>query len=214
MRVRWIGLTLACVLLGLAAGYGLGVLARTEPTTFAAPRPVPAQSPSIPVLPTPPFDEDIDYPALQPGLEFVTRQIGDLPYFLWKYDSPRGWVMTTQDRDEVRWRPADEPETGGFSLRVKLVNENKTPQQMVEQKHNAIVSSYDDVVILREGGSVLSFSYREPVDQTKRFNTFRWFSAPGNSEAAFEMSVVGRERDLPGLEDMLEQVTRSVRKVP
>jgi hypothetical protein len=213
VRVRWIGLTLALVLVGGAVGYGVGVLRHEDPALAARARPVPAQSPSVPVLPTPPFASDIDYPVLETGLDYTERLLGSPPYFQWSYDVPAGWVMTTEDRDEVRWRPPNETVAGGFSMRVKLVNENRTTEQMVEQKKAAFLALYDDVVVLDEDGDSIYFSYREPEAQTQRFNMFFWTTRPNSSEATFEMSVVGRRIDVPGLTELFEHVAGSVEKV-
>ena len=212
--VRGIVLTLALALVGAAGGYGLGVLNRTEPTTFATARPVPAQSPSIPVLPTPPYADDIDYPALQPDLEYRSRTIGDPPY-QWAYAAPRGWVRTTTDvPDEFNWRPRGEPPAGGYRLRVKLVTERKTTQAMVDQKAAAVSLIYDDVEIVDQSEDWLYFTYREPTTNTKRYDMFRWFAAPGGTETDVEMSVVGREVDEAGLFDLLDHVAASVHKLP
>ncbi len=213
MRARWVGLMLVLALLGAAGGYGLGTLDHDEPATIAQAEPVPAQSPSIPVDPPPTFAPDIDYPPLGTQLDYRPHRIGDPPY-QWEYDAPQGWVMTTQDLDELRWRPAGEPVTGGFSLRVKLVSEHKTPQEMVDQKRTAVLAIYDDVEIIDQSEDELFFTYREPTAQTQRYDIFRWFTAPGGSEADFEMSVVGRAVDEPGLHDLLDHVAVSVRKLP
>jgi hypothetical protein len=213
MRVRWAGLALALALVGLAAGYGVGALLRAEPRTFAQARPVPAVSPSIPVMPTAPFAPDIDYPALGTDLQYREHRLGDPPY-QWAYDAPRGWIPTTTDSpDELRWRPAGEPTVGGFSMRVKLVTERKTPEAMVAQKLDVVRKIYDDVQVLAQTSDQLSFTYREPTENTKRFDMFQWFQAPGSSEADFEMSVAGRSVDQAGMEDLLQQVAASVRKV-
>lgn len=213
MRVRWIGLTLALVLVGGAIGYGVGLLRHEEPVVGAKARPVPAQSPSVPVLPTPPYAPDIDYPMLETGLSYTQRLLGSPPYFQWSYDAPAGWVMTTEDRDEVRWRPPNETVSGGFSMRVKLVNENRTTEQMVEQKEAAFLLAYEDVVVLDEDEDSIFFSYREPEANTQRFNMFSWTTRPDSEEATFEMSVVGREIDLPGLTELFEHVAASIEKV-
>lgn len=213
MRVRWIGLALALVLAGGAAGYGVGLLRSQEATAFSDAHPVPAQDPSVPVLPTPPFAEDVDYPTLEPGLTYSTRLIGSPPYFQWSYDAPAGWVMTTEDRDELRWRPPNETVSGGFSMRVKLVNENRTTVQMVEQKKVAVMALYEDVVVIDEDEDSLFFSYREPEADTQRFNMFYWRARPGSTEATFEMSVVGRKVDVPGLTDLFDHVAASIRKL-
>jgi hypothetical protein len=214
MRVGWIGLTLALALVGAAGGYGLGSLDHHEPAVIAHAEPVPAQSPSIPVDPPPTFAPDVDYPALPTDLRYQAHQIGDPPFFLWSYDAPRGWVRTTTDQpDEYRWRPADEPTVGGFSLRVQIVTQRLTPEQMVDQKIAAVEAIYDDVEVLEQDEDELYFTYRDGLDH-QRHNMFRWFAGPGQDTASFEMSVAGRGVDLPGLEALMEHVAVSVRKVP
>lgn len=212
MRVRWVGLTLALLLLGGAVGYGLGALSRTEPATFAGARPLPARSPSIPIDPSPTFAPDISYAPLEPGLEYAPHRIGDPPY-QWRYDVPRTWRPEPLAGLEVRWRPADEPTIGGYSLRAKVVNEHRTDADMVAQKAAAVQAIYDDVAILDQSGDVLSFSYRDGTGR-QRFNTFKWFTPPGGSTAEFEMSVVGRAADREGLEDLFDHVAASVEKLP
>ena len=213
MRVRWAAVALALVLAGVGAGYGVGLLLRSDPVTLARARPVPAVSPSIPVMPTAPFAPDIDYPALEPGLEYKAHRIGDPPY-QWAYDAPRGWVPTTTDTaDELRWRPDGEPTVGGYSLRVKLVSEHKTPAAMVAQKLDAVRGIYDDVEVLNQTSDELWFSYREPDENTQRFDLFKWFTPPDRPDAVFEMSVAGRAVDEPGMEDLLERVAASVHQV-
>jgi hypothetical protein len=213
VRVRWIGLTLALVLAGGALGYGVGLLRQDGPVQVAAAHPVPAESPSIPVIPPPPFAPDVDYPVLETGLDYVPRLLGSPPYFQWRYDAPAGWVMTTEDRDEVRWRPPNETVAGGFSMRVKLVNENRTTEQMVAQKRDAFLALYDDVVVVDEGEDSINLSYRDPEAQTQRFNMFYWRARSGSTEATFEMSVVGRKVDVPGLTELFDHVAASIEKV-
>lgn len=212
MRGRWIGLPLALLVAGGAAGYGLGALDDTTPVTFAEPRPVVAQSPSIPVDPSPSFAADITYPPLERGLEYVPQRIGDPPY-QWRYDVPRGWRPEPVGALEVRWRPADEPTIGGYSLRVKVVNEHRTDAEMVAQKAAAVQSIYDDVDVVGRSDDLLSFRYRDGTGR-QRFDTFMWFTRPGGSTAEFEMSVVGRAADQDGLEDLLDHVAASIEKLP
>ena len=212
MGMRGVGAVLALVLVGMAGGYVAADLLRDEPTVVRDVAPVPASDPSIPLDPKRPFAPDIDYPALEPGLEYERHTLGDPP-FVWAYRAPRGWLPTIEGFQEIRWRPADEREDGGFSLRVKLTNEHKSPAAMVEQKRAAMLSGYDDVQVLGRTQDLLSFSYRDPVRDRLRFNTFRWFGSPGDS-TTFEMSVVGRRVDRAGLDDLLEQVSRGVAQQP
>jgi hypothetical protein len=214
MGMRGLGAALALVLVGLVGGYAAADLLRAEPTTITdTTSPVPASNPSIPVDPEPTFAPDIDYPPLLPGLAYRRHTLGTVP-FTWSYRAPRGWRPTVESLEEIRWRPADEPLVGGFSLRVKLSNEHKSRPAMVEQKLAAVQAGYEDVVVLGRTEDELSFSYRDPSGDRLRFNTFRWFSVPGETEAKFEMSVVGREVDRAGLDDLLDQVSRGVSKVP
>lgn len=213
MRVRWIGLTLALALIGAAGGYGLATLDRHEPAVIAQPEPVPAESPSIPIDPPPTFAPDVDYPPLAADLTYRPRRIGTPPLFQWTYDAPRGWMRTTTDQqDEYRWRPVGEPTEGGYSLRVKLVNQRLTPLEMVDQKIVAMQTGYPDVEILSKDSDELYFTYRDGNDR-QRHNMFRWFTAPGQTAATFEMSVVGRGVDVPGLDALMEHVAVSIRKL-
>lgn len=175
---------------------------------------MPASSPSIPVDPHRPYARDMDYPALRAGLDYRRHTLGVSPLYEWAYRAPKGWEPFQEGLDEIRWRPADEPIVGGFSLRVKISTEHKSTQAMVDQKAAAMLAGYQDVTILGRTDDLLAFSYRDVVRNVKRFNTFRWFAIPGETEARFEMSVVGREVDRVGLADLLDQVARSVTKVP
>jgi hypothetical protein len=212
MGVRGLGAVLGLAAVGVAGGFAVGNVLREDPVPVAEATPVPASSPSLPVDPERPFAPDIDYPALQPGLTYQRHTLGELPY-AWVYSAPKGWAPYQEDTEEIRWRPADEPEVGGFSMRVKRTTEHQSKSDMVAQKLAAMLAGYDDVEILGRTGDLLSFSYRDATRNTRRFNTFRWFSVPGETEARFEMSVVGREVDRAGLDDLLEQVSRSVAKV-
>jgi hypothetical protein len=174
--------------------------------------PVLATDPSLPVDPERPYAADIGYPALPTSLTYREHLLGDPPY-AWHYVAPKGWKPTQEGLDEIRWRPRDEPTVGGFSLRVKLISENKPPAEMVSQKLAAMQAGYEDVEVLGQTQDMLSFSYRDTTRNTRRFNTFMWFEVPGETVAKFEMSVVGRTADRAGLDDLLEQVSRSVAKV-
>jgi len=215
--MTWRGLAALLLLaaVGGVAGYFVADLRDPEPTTASTAEPLPAESPSIPIDPERPFAKDITYPALQPGLEYVSHKIGDPP-FQWTYDTPIGWKQTDDNLgpNEIRWRPPGEPDVGGFSMRVKLTTEHKTKQQMVDQKLAAMQAGWEDVVVLGQTDDLLSFSYREPTTNTQRFNTFGWFSLPGEDEATFEMSVVGRSVDRAGLDELFDRVSASIAKVP
>lgn len=215
MGMRGLGVAVVLALVGVAGGFGGARLLEDAPASIAEATPVPASDPSVPVDPERPYAHDILYPALQAGLDYKRRVLGQRGFQQWVYDAPKGWtpLIENGDPNEIRWRPEGEPPVGGYSLRVKLVFEHKSEQAMVAQKLAAMQSGYTDVEVLGQTQDLLSFSYREPDTDTQRFNTFQWFSLPGSSEARFEMSVVGREVDRAGLDDLLQQVARSVEPV-
>ena len=212
MTMRGLGAVLVLALVGAAGGYVAGRVLEPERATVSVAAPVPASSPSIPVDPERPYAADIDYPPLLPSLSYRRHTLGDFPYE-WGYVAPKGWRATQEGLDEIRWRPRDEPTVGGYSLRVKLISENKTPADMVAQKLAAMQVGYEDVEVLGQTEDLLSFSYRDSARDTLRFNTFRWFTITGETVAKFEMSIVGRDADRAGLDDLLEKVGASVSKV-
>jgi hypothetical protein len=199
------------VLVGGAGGYAVAWATREQPARVEPTQPVAALDPMFPLNPQRPFAPDIDYPPLQPDLTYRDRRVGDPPY-QWTYVAPAGWRSVVEGPDEVRWRPADEPAVGGYSLRVKVINERKSPEQMVEQKRSAVLTLYEDVAIRSQRDDLISFTYRDPGSERLRFNTFAWFVAPGSTTADFEMSVVGRRVDRDGLADLHTTVVASVRK--
>ena len=73
---------------------------------------------------------------------------------------------------------------------------------------------YADVEVVEQTTDTLSFRYRETASNRLRVNTFRWFTPTGGVTAEFEMSVVGRQEDVPGLDALLAHVSASVHQVP
>jgi hypothetical protein len=211
--------------LGVAGGFGVGaVLAGQDPDTFAEATPVPAD-PSVPAVPEPtiaPYAPDIDYPRLVPPTSFKRFRISnDLQ--TWSYLAPRGWATydiydnrirakDVEERGEVRFRPADEPTEGGYSLRVKVVDDHKSPAAMLADKLSDL-QDLRDLTVLDQTEDSLYFTYRTEESNRLRYNFFRWFAAEGSTEATLEMSVAGREVDDLGLRGIFEQFKSGLRAV-
>jgi hypothetical protein len=210
---RVIGLFLGLLLLGLGAGYAWGVASADGdgPGRFTDARPVAAESPSVPVEPEEPYAEDVDVAPLLPGLDYVRETIGSPP-FAYTFRRPRGWTSSDPQYGERTFLPPDRVEEGGYGMRVKIVNARLTPPEMVEQKLQALEATEDDVEVLTRGTNTLAVTYRSGENRL-RFNTFRWFTDPGGGFATFETSVFGRERDVEGLTDLLDEVAASVSRV-
>jgi len=212
------------VLLLLAGGATAGYVATREddpvPAREPTATPLPA-SPPLPLDPAVPYAEDIDYPALQPGVPLKDATLGTAPNE-WAFRVPEGWRLYDaseglQVGTEARWRPADEPTVGGYSVRLKVVDDHHTPQRMLEIKLSDLTlspESFPDFTVLERTDDTLAFTYRAPSSGVLRYNTFRWFTGPDGGEARVEMSVAGRQRDVPGLDDLLARVSASIRPAP
>lgn len=225
MRARVLGLLLLAAVVGVGGGLGAGYLGQPRAASGGTATPLPASSPSVPVDPPttePPFADDIPYPTLGTSLDFRMLRMTN-SQATWRVPVPRDWVAFDVDTglpvarkqwssyDELRFRPQDEPDEGGYSLRVKMINSRKTPAAMVAGKRFDL-RMFDIVDWLGENDEVLKFSYRTASDRL-RFNYFRWFAVPTSSEVTLEMSVVGRADDVPGLDALFASFASGLRPV-
>jgi hypothetical protein len=230
MSVRGLVVALLCGLLGIGAGVAVAYAVSPRATHLrSAASPVPASSPSVPidVTPSPSVAPDIDYPALLPGLALpVVHSIrNDLAS--WTYHVPFGWtayaVCTAppcalpddavvgrkqiDKQTQLRFRPAGEPTVGGYSLRVKIIdNADLNPAQLVATKVVGFRQEFSDqdFSVLRRTPDAVYFTY---IDGGKhlRYNFFQWFAVPDHPNATLEMSVSGRARDQQGLEALFNR---------
>ncbi len=212
---------IAAVLLLLLAGVGAGFAAArdggTAPIKESVTAPLPAE-PSLPVDALVPYAQDIDYPTLATGLPLEKHLLGP-EQNSWRFRVPKGWQIYDASEGlssglEARWRPVDEPEVGGYSVHLRVLSEHGSTQAMVAAKDAALSTgpyAVADYTVLSRTDNTLSFTYRTAGAQVLRYNTFRWVTAPGGGEAKVEISVAGRERDAPGLGDLLARTSASVK---
>ncbi len=212
MARRALGIAVLLGVLSLAGGYGLAQLTRDAPALAGVAAPVPATSPSVPAPVLAPYAEDVDLPPLETNLTYDQRQLGAGP-FAWVYAGPLSWPSVVVGIGEATLAPPGNP-AGGYGMRVKLVNANLTPAQMVEQKLAALQSGYEDVSVVGRSEDTLAVTFRSLPENWLRYNTFRWFTPDDSDLAAFETSVNGRERDQRGLRDLLDQISASAQRVP
>ena len=178
--------------------------------------------------------EDITYPPLSPDLTLPLpdRTIGN-DLATWTYHVPQGWVpyavctvlaecpppmqpddlLTPQQaarQTEIRFRPPDEPLEGGYSLRVKALDNTQQfdTEQMVATKVVGF-KAYPHFRLLRKTPSAAYFTYIDGNDHL-RYNYFQWFAAPGSTTATLEMSVAGRKQDVPGLKALFNRFADNV----
>jgi hypothetical protein len=231
MSLRGLVVALLCGLLGLGGGALVAHLVEPGSHDAGAPQPVAAVSPSVPVDVTPSrhYAPDISYPTLSADLALPrpARHIhNDLAS--WSYHVPQGWtaygVCTAQPTDppcayaddepippkkvdqqtQVRFRPPGEPPVGGYSLRVKILdNTELNPAQMVATKKVGfkLAFSDQDFNVTRRTASAIYFTY--VASDHLRLNYFQWFAVPGRANATLEMSVSGRASDKAGLDALM-----------
>jgi hypothetical protein len=218
VTARGIGWALLALVIGASAGVGTAYATRPDPSSSGTARPVPAAAPSVPT--DDPFAPDIDYAPLGEEVDsFVTYRMGTRLQ-TWEFDVPAGWVAYAVTRsgdepispdriaryDEVRFRPEGEPLIGGYSLRVKAIDNHKSPLDELTVKESDIERMYDDVEVLEKDDEAIYLTFRAEND-TLRYNFFRWFTAEEDVEATLEMSVAGREVDEPGLRARFDEFT-------
>jgi hypothetical protein len=237
MSRQGLAVALLCGVLGLGLGMIAAYAAQPATSTGGSANPISAVSPSVPIDEPPPPPRtvrDIQYPRLDSNLSLPPpdRTIGN-DLATWTYHVPQGWVpfavcivigecpppMQTDARltpeqaarqPEVRFRPPDEPLEGGYSLRVKALNNTQqfNTQQMVATK---IVGfrAYDHFRLLKHTPSAAYFTYIDG-NHHLRYNYFQWFAVPGSSTATLEMSVAGRKEDVPGLKALFNRFADNV----
>jgi hypothetical protein len=227
VRARALGLLLLATLVGVGGGvvtgWGMGSVRQPQPAAGGSATPLPA-SPSVPVDPpatVAPYAPDITYPPLTAGLSFELLPMGNSVQH-WLVPAPEGWRAfsvpdgepvprkTRSGYDELRFRPPDEPETGGYSLRVKTVNAHLPTGAMVTSRLAAVRKAYGEVVVLRRTEDSIRFTFRDGTDRL-RYDYFRWFAGPQSSEASLEMSVAGRKVDEAGLDALFAAFASTLR---
>jgi hypothetical protein len=207
MRVRWLGLGCALVLLavgGALLGHRLGDDEVPAPVRFEA-QPVPAASPSIPVTPAEVVPDD-PRPALQLDLPLRTATVGSTPFQV-RIPVPRGWFRSDSTAGEWRWYPYP-PTDDNLNLHFVRVSQ-------VAQSHRPVPGAVADrIEALRSADDVDDFRLESQEDD--RFvasyvaGRHRRFSyegfIPRDGAAYLRVAVIGREADRAGLADLFDRL--------
>jgi hypothetical protein len=223
-------------LLSGVIGLGLGMIAAfaAQPSLSQGGTAIPisAADPSVPlnISPSPsPYAKDITFPALQPGLALNTVHTMSNGLARWTYHVPFGWQAywvcsstcpanaypdkpmaagVVNKAQEVRFRPPKEPSVGGYSLRVRILDNTLVDvHQIVGTKITGFRDSSEvaDFNVIRKNDHLVYFEYRDAGSNLHRFNYFQWFAVPGQTNATLEMSVSGREADVSGLKALFDR---------
>lgn len=242
MSLRGLVIALLCGALGL--GLGAVVAHAAQPGTHVGgdAAPIAAVSPSLPIYKPShkPYRKDIAYPSLQSGLPMPVVHTITNSLAQWTYHVPEGWqpfwVCSTpgscpvdayldkpmgpkqvDHAQEVRFRPEGEPVAGGYSLRVRILD--NTLNDVHQTVATKIVGFRDssavaDFTILHRDDRSVYFAYRDAPSNYHRYNYFQWFAIPGQTNATLEMSVSGRRQDVAGLKAMFNRFADNVSGAP
>ena len=231
MSRRGLAAALLCGLLGLGLGAVVAYAAQPGTTKGGTPQPMAAVSPSLPVDEQPHrhYRRDITYPPLERDLPLSAQHTITNDLAQWTYHVPDGWQaywvcsvtcppgkaldMPMADAmvdkaDEVRFRPPDEQTVGGYSLRVRILDNTfvdvhqTVATKIVGFRDSSEVAGFH--TIKRTKRSVY-FDYRDKTSDYHRYNFFQWFAVPGQTNATLEMSVSGRKVDVPGLKALFSR---------
>jgi hypothetical protein len=239
MSSRGLLVALLCGVLGIGLGVIAAYAAQPSTSSGGVVNPMSAVSPSVPIDVTPsesPYAPDIKFPRLRPGLPLQGVHTISNDLATWSYHVPLGWrpywvcstlgscppdafpdkpmaAKTVDKAQEVRFRPPAEQTTGGYSLRVRVLdNTLNDVHQTVATKIIGFRDSSDiaDFKIIRKNDRSVYFEYRDATSNLHRFNYFQWFAVPGQTNATLEMSVSGREVDVPGLKALFDRFADNV----
>jgi hypothetical protein len=211
VRVRWIGLTLALLLLGGGAGYAAARLAADDPADVATAAPLPASSPSYPVTE---YEIEPD-PAIAPlptdlPLEEVSLRAGGLEMTA---SVPAGWQrFRLSGGDSWNFTDPDNP-ANTYLLRLGIDAGDRVSVTVARDSRIAALEDAErngalqHVVVEERRDEGFTATYISGGYQ--RVTMERFLPQHGSSQAYATVAVSGRENDRVGMADLLERVSTS-----
>ncbi|MBC9732582.1 hypothetical protein [Nocardioides marmotae] len=197
----------ACAaVLGVAGGAVLAGALEEEPRTVASAVPLPAVSPSYPVDPPLPVKADPDTPGLKTGVRLQRAQVGIPPFGL-RLPVPAGWRRSDSLLGEWKWFPPGQPDKNAYFLRVRLVTGFQTREAALRERLSALSGASDVQELVIETQDEDGFTATYVTDDHRRVAMERFLSFDGRTAYA-TVAVVGRERDLLGMADLVERIVR------
>jgi hypothetical protein len=203
MRVRWIGLALALALVAGAVGYWLGTERPEAAATFAA-DPVPASSPSYPVIPAV-VVVDNPAPALQPDVRIRRRTVGSPPFQV-EVPIPRAWVRSDANVGEWKWYPSWQLTENVYFIKVLQVGNSYRTIDSAVRNRIADLDGAAGVTNLEVEREPDRFAASYVADEHRRFSYEGYLSRSGSGVADVYIAAIGREADRPGLEALFDRL--------
>jgi hypothetical protein len=211
---RGLGLLLLLALVGGAAGWAYAEQSGRPGFSGAAPAPLAAAGPALPYTPPEVTKPDADLPPLAEGFTTHDERLGVAGAGGVVLPVPNGWGRTTLRDAEARWIPPGAETGGGYSVRVQVVDLQRSLAQAVAERAAALDfdTRLSDLEILDQQGDTLRASFI--LDGWRKLQVTRWVSFDGNG-IDLEISATGRLIDERGLEALVSKLaTEAYRQAP
>jgi hypothetical protein len=207
---RGLGLLLLLALVGGAAGWAYAEQSGRPGFSGAAPAPLAAAGPALPYTPPEVTKPDADLPPLAEGFTTHDERLGVAGAGGVVLPVPNGWGRTTLRDAEARWIPPGAETGGGYSVRVQVVDLQRSLAQAVAERAAAL--PYDDRLTSLDippgqTGDTLRATFI--LDGWRKLQVTRWISFDGNG-IDLEISATGRLIDERGLEALVSKIATEV----
>ena len=213
MGARGLGLLLLLALVGGAAGWAYAEESAEPGISRAAPAPLPAADPAVPYTPPEVTKPDADLPPLSEGIATHDEKLGLPGEGGVVLPVPNGWGRTALRDAEARWGPPDTVTGGGYSVRVQVVDLQRSLAQAVAERAAALDfdTRLTDLEILDQQGDTLRATFI--LDGWRKLQVTRWVSFDGNG-VDLEISATGRLIDERGLEALVAKIATETFRQP
>ena len=193
--------------IGVATGFGASWFVGENPAGDGVAAPVPA-SPSLPVDPVPELLPDPPTPPLAEGVPLERQSVG-AGDFRMTLPVPKGWSFSENSLNEWQWRPPDQPDFG-YVLRVEQVLSNRRSiEWTLGRRIDELREDESNVEVLDQTRDSLHFTF--VTSNHLRHGYLRWLDLTGSDNAQVEIAVTGRERDDPGMANLIARVGSGIR---
>lgn len=212
LRARDLGAVVALGLVGGVAGYAWDMSRPGPDPTDATPVPVAAADPAVPWTPPEKVNSDADLPPVPADLAMTTAQVGKPRDGGVVVPVPEEWDRTDlADGLGSRWSAPGSPD-GGYSVRVQVVDQNRSLAQAVAERAAALPLDprVSDLEVLQQSGDTLIASFI--LAGYRKLQVVRWVGLDGSVDV--EISAEGRLIDQPGLEALVARMATGVRWLP
>ncbi|HXH79931.1 hypothetical protein [Nocardioides sp.] len=210
MGLRGLVAIVALLAAGIVGGFAAAAMLAPEPDTTGIPSPVAGADPSAPGDPPVPLQEDPTEDALPTGLKMEDVKVGsgrNASYF----PAPDGWSRSEPSSNEVKYKMPGYP-GHTFVLRVEQVtSQHETIPDIVDRTLFELERDpdFEDFQRTKRTHDSLEFNYL--FEGYRRFGIIVWLDISRSDQAEAEIAIMGREKDLPGMRDLIVKVIRGIR---